>query len=137
MSLVHDNEILSYEVDLRREKIVLHTFYESKNLNEYTDVIFEGVLCHMFEHHLQGSIILDINEYELDVFFKSEENLHLLERSKNYGWPTMYSNIAELKDKLSQAQYKYIVVFSSYGFNGWVLAKDYKIQVIQREEINK
>ncbi len=69
VSSVHDNEILSYEIDLNNKRIVLHTLYESKSLIEHTDVIFDGVLCHMFEHQLSGSIILAINEYELEYFF--------------------------------------------------------------------
>ncbi|WP_339158319.1 hypothetical protein MKX50_02460 [Paenibacillus sp. FSL W8-0186] len=135
MSLVHDNEVLSYEVDLRREKIILHTLYDSRGLIEYTDVNFDGVLCHMFEHQLQGSIILDINDYELELFFKNKENIKLLDKNKDYGWPLIYDNIDQFKEKLRQAEYKYIVIMSAYGLNGWVLAKDYKIQVKQKEEV--
>ncbi len=34
-----------------------------------------------------------------------------------------YENIEELKKYLLENQYKYIKIFSSWGLNGWVLAK--------------
>lgn len=135
MSWVHDNEISSYEVDLRNERIILHTLYENKNKIEHTDVIFDGVLCHMFEHHLHGSIILDIKDYDIQLFIK--DNSEQLTKDKDFGWPMIYANTAELAEKLTQAQYKYIVIMSSYGLNGWVLAKEYKIQVHRSEEVNE
>ncbi|GIP18156.1 hypothetical protein J40TS1_37980 [Paenibacillus montaniterrae] len=133
MSLVHDNEILSYEVDLYNTRIVLHTLYENKRLIEYTDVTFEGVLCHMFEHQLSGSIILTINEYELDYFFRNEENLELLSKTKNYGWPMIYEDAVQLEQNLKQSQYKYIVIMSSYGLNGWILAKEWLSEIAKRK----
>jgi len=127
MSWVHDNEIISYEVNLKNDKIVVHTFYEKDNQTEFTDIIFEGVISHLFEHPLKGSIILDIQDYNIQLFLK--ENKELLAKNKNHGWPLMYNDIEELERKLSQEHFKYIVIYSSYGLNGWVLAKDYKIDV--------
>lgn len=40
MSLVHDNEIISYEVNLKKNRIVLHTEYENSNIIENTKIFF-------------------------------------------------------------------------------------------------
>ncbi|WP_207952400.1 hypothetical protein [Paenibacillus turpanensis] len=69
-----------------------------------------------------------------NTFFRNEENLELLSKTKNYGWPMMYEDAAQLEQNLKQSQYKYIVILSSYGLNGWILAKDWEIQVKKREE---
>lgn len=42
-----------------------------------------------------------------------------------------YSTINELEEKLMREQYEYFVISSSYGLNGWVLAKKYEIKVIE------
>lgn len=67
----------------------------------------------------------DIAQYDLDHFI--DGNLNLLEKHKPHSWPTYYKNTIELKELLFKEQYKYYVIFSSYGLNGWVLAKQMKI----------
>ncbi|AGA57371.1 MAG: hypothetical protein C6W55_10285 [Thermobacillus sp.] len=115
-------------MDLRNRKIVIHTLDEREDRAEYTDIVFEGVLCHQFGHHFPGSILLGIFEQESDRFFANEQILNLLEQGKNHGWPVMFSNITELKEKINRELYKYIEILVSYGFNGWVLAQNYSKQ---------
>lgn len=38
-----------------------------------------------------------------------------------------YESIDELKELLIKEQYKCYIISSSYGFNGWVLAKEMSI----------
>lgn len=127
MSQVHDNEILSYEVNYEAEQIIMHTRYDSRQLLEHTDIVFSGVLCHWFEGELPGSIILDINANGIPSFIK--ENTELLNKQKNYGWPKMYDTLEELESTLTAEQYQYFVISSSYGLNGWVVAKSCDIDV--------
>ncbi|WNQ12225.1 hypothetical protein MJA45_04015 [Paenibacillus aurantius] len=123
MSNIHDNEIISYEVDLRKHKIILHTIQYRDSA--CTKLIFSDVLAHLFETHLEGSIILDVEEYELSHFI--QDNRELLEKQKNSCWPIDYGNFEELTEKLIKEQYAYYVISSSYGLNGWILAKEYEI----------
>lgn len=45
MISVHDNTIISYQVNLEKEEIHIHTLTESgRNVN----IIFSGVLAHFF-----------------------------------------------------------------------------------------
>lgn len=123
MSNIHDNEIISYIVDLKSHKIIIHTIeYQDSS---QTEVVFCDVLAHMFETQIEGSIIFDIQKYDLNHFMK--KNRDLLERKKNYGWPMDYNTEEELRERLLKEHYQYYVVTSSYGLSGWVLAKEYEI----------
>lgn len=125
MSIVHDNEIISYEVDFQKEHIKIHTRYQNADMKEEIDILFVDVISHMFEHQLKGSIILDICESGIDHFIK--DNKELLMKNHEYCWPLPFKSIEDLKIKLTEENYKYIILMSSYGMNGWVLAKNYKI----------
>jgi hypothetical protein len=125
MSQVHDNIILSYEVDLQNDLIRLHTRYDYEQKQEATEIIFTGVLTHLFEHQLKGSIIFDIGESDISSFIKDNNALLLI--NQIYSWPKMYNTLDELEKDLVKERYKYIILMSSYGMNGWVLAKNYEI----------
>ncbi|TYP79435.1 hypothetical protein [Paenibacillus methanolicus] len=124
MISIHDNEITSYLVDLKYHKIILYT--EASN-SERVEVSFEDVLAHQFET-LEGSIILDIQEYRLNQFF--ENNKELLEKQKAYCWPLYYDSVDELSVRLMKEGYLYYVIYSSYGLNGWIVAKQYDVNRI-------
>ncbi|MGH0512119.1 MULTISPECIES: hypothetical protein [Bacillus cereus group] len=122
MVSVHDNIIVSYQVNLEKEEIHIHTLTESgRNVN----IIFSGVLAHFFETHLSSSIIFNIDEGRLLDFF--QENKKLLEEQKNYCWPMLYDNITELEETLIKENYVYYNICASYGLSGWVLAKKLEI----------
>lgn len=121
MLSVHDNEIISYEVSLKNEVIIIQTQSE---IRQYVNIVFSDVLAHMFENHLSGSIILDIDKRDISQFFN--ENRDLLEQQKYYCWPIHFKDIKELEDKLIKGQYSYYIISASYGLNGWVLAKKYE-----------
>jgi hypothetical protein len=108
---------------LKDQYIVINT--EDRKINVM--IKFTGVLAHLFEDHLYGSILLDIDNYEIDDFI--DGNKEILEKHKPYGWPTYYETEFELKEMLIKEQYRYYVICSSYGFNGWVLAK--KLEIIK------
>lgn len=125
MPKIHDNEIISYEVDLKNQKIIMHTEYYDSKFIERICIVFSDVLVHFFENELSGSIIFDIEEYSLNQFVK--DNSKLLEKQKNYCWPMDYDTIKELTENLLKEQFSYYVISSSYGLGGWVLAKNYEI----------
>lgn len=45
------------------------------------------------------------------------------------GWPVSYDSYDELQIRLIEEKYKYMVISSSYGLSGWVLAKNVEISV--------
>lgn len=125
MNYIHDNEIVSYQVELMKKIITLHTDYKGQKI----DIIFNGVMAHLFENEMPGSIILDIGEYPISTFIES--NRKLLDERKDYCWPIYYENLEELNNILINEQYLYFVIYSSLGLNGWILAKDIEIKKLK------
>lgn len=125
MVQAHDNKILSYEIHLKDEKIILHTEYTHKDIYQLIDFVFTGVFTHFFEGQLPGSIILDISTNDITTFFNNQENIDLLKEKKKYGWPADYESIDDLKQTLVTNDFQYYELSSSYGLNGWIIAKNY------------
>lgn len=132
MPSVHDNIILSYEVDLENERIRVRTRSHHPDVPEDTDIIFLAVLAHNFETPLRGSIIFDIDDVGIDKFISY--NRELLKKWKGQGWPITYDTDEELEAKLAEGQYLYFVITSSCGLSGWVLAKKLEIITTKRTE---
>jgi len=99
MISVHDYEVISYEVNLRDHFIIIKTKHiENKVLIEFTDV-----LAHLFEDHLHGSVLLEIEKYTIEAFI--EGNLDLLERHKPHCWPTYFNSLDEFREMLESIKY--------------------------------
>lgn len=126
--MIHDNIILSYTVDLQNDQLVIHTRDES-SLKE-VDIVLKDVLSHSFEHPLKGSIILAMTVSNISSFIA--DNVELLQKGKDYSWPAAYQSIDELEKKLNDGGYKYMNLYSSFGLNGWILAKD--VEVVKKGE---
>jgi len=121
----HDNLIISYEVNLDKEKIIIRTKY-----NYYLiDLIFSGVLAHYFENEIYGSVIFEITKRDLNEFLK--HNSDLLKAKRNYNWPIYYDTTEHLMEILIKEQYSYYMISASYGLRGWVLAKEYRFIQMQ------
>lgn len=124
MQSIHDNEIISYTVDLQKKKITFQTLGGKDN--EVSVIIeFIDVLAHLFESQLQGSILLDISQFEIGSFVK--DNKELLEKQKDSAWPMYYEKREDLLEYILHENYNYYVISASYGLNGWVIAKEYNI----------
>jgi hypothetical protein len=120
---VHDNNVYAYGVDCTNRRVVLHTEYLEAGANEFTDVVFTGVLAHHFEDVMRGNILFDINE--VDVDWVTTEWATLFAARKNQGWPegVEYHRANELPIVLRQRNLKAYRIQSSYGLDGWVLAE--------------
>lgn len=116
---MHDYEVISYEINLKNEKIKLIAQLPGAKNQAYLK--FDGVLAHYFENELSGSIILDVVEETLTNFLSYNKNL--LDERKNQAWPMYYKEISQLEEKLKSENLKYYIIGSSYGLGGWVLAK--------------
>ncbi|MGG3835499.1 hypothetical protein ABEV00_00555 [Paenibacillus thiaminolyticus] len=91
-------------------------------LKEKVDIVFSSVFAHYFEPEISGSIILNIEKGDLIDFLK--DNKELLTQGYEYSWPSDYNTTEELMEKLEIEGYSYYIINSSYGLNGWVLAKE-------------
>ena len=61
---VHDNHVYSYKVDCEHKTLILHTAFRDKEAPEFTDIVFNIVLAHHFEHVLPGNILFDVEEID-------------------------------------------------------------------------
>ena len=75
---VHDNEIVSYEVDFKEKMIILRTISEQ---NEKVQVVFKDVLANFFENGGHQNIIFDIVTDTIKDFIR--ENEKMLKEKKN------------------------------------------------------
>lgn len=125
MESIHDNKIISYEVNLEKKRIVFHTL--SPDSENKLNIIFTNVIAHVFEDELFRSIILDIEKADLNRFLSS--NKKLLQEKKDYLWPMVYETENELYETLDEKGITYYVIYSSYGLNGWILAESMSIEV--------
>jgi hypothetical protein len=118
---VHDNNVYAYAVLCEQRRIVLHTQYRDGSPEEYTDVVFEGVVAHHFEDVLEGNIRFGIDEVDPEHVVRGWADL--FGRRRNYGWPRVpYPDPQELVAVLRRDGVKGYEIGSSYGLCGWVLA---------------
>jgi hypothetical protein len=119
---VHDNQVYALVVDFDGRRVVLHTTYRGTEPPEFTDVVFQDVLTHYFEHALPGNILYDVEEVGIDQFVLG--NGPLFETSWRYAWPPIEygGNLDTLAAGLAARSTRAYSISSSYGLSGWVLA---------------
>jgi len=135
---VHDNHLVSYEVDGIAKQIVLHTAYAyGEEPYEKTDVIFEGVLDHYFRNSILPSIVFDVEEVEIQAILIRDKNL-INEGYRNGGWPSFWrESTDEMLEAISNSGCKMFEISSSYGLDGWVAAASCEFKPANENEDNK
>jgi hypothetical protein len=121
---VHDNVLVSYEVNCERRSICLHTQFRDRGPPfELTDVIFTGVVAYQFEHDSTiGTILFDVEDVAAIQVWR--ENAASFRAGMPYGWPGEWADSEEAATLYfrENAIFGYIVA-SSCGLSGWILAK--------------
>jgi hypothetical protein len=126
---IHDNRVISYEVDGQNRRVVLHTRFEERQPFEVTDVIFEGVLAYHFENDNFGNILFGIEEVPVEQLV--QENRSLFEQGAPYAWPGPWNDTPETSvHHLIAKGAKAFEISSSYGLSGWVIAESYRLQAV-------
>ncbi len=121
---VHDNEIISYQVDLHNKTLQLFTKYQSA---EKASILFTEVMAHRFEDVIYCNIINRISQLSIDYFIN--ENRELLEESRKYAFPIYTDNIEALQSRLKEKELKIFQIDSTLGLCGFVIAKEILIEV--------
>ena len=119
---VHDNNLYAYEFDSRTSVLVMRTMYPHADPREYTDVWFTGVWCHHLECVLGGDIIFDMEGSDLRR--EMEINPGLFERLKNQGWPRIEKRGETIDELIERRQLRVWHIQSSYGLDGFVIARE-------------
>lgn len=129
---IHDNRVVSYEVDGDRRRIVLHTRFEEREPIECTDLIFEGVLAYHFENDNFGNILFGIEEIPVSQLVASYRSL--FEEGSKYAWPGPWNESPDASlDHFQSKGAKAYKLSSSYGLAGWVVADSYRLEAAPGE----
>ncbi len=119
---IHDNFILSFTVDCQERRITLRTAFHDREPPEHTDIIFSDVAAHHFERSNLNTILFDVKEATPEKVYAAYRDV--FERNKNYGWPEIhYQTEKELMAGLKAQSMKGFLISSSYGMDGFVLAR--------------
>ena len=120
---IHDNLLVSYEVQCEARKIVLRTEHRRKNEDpEAVSVVFEGVQGYRFENDAFGNIMFGLEKETLEEFL-AEFGGEIEDSYKTAGSPGPWA--ADLQTALEYLKKRGIQAFllsSSYGLSGWILA---------------
>jgi hypothetical protein len=129
---VHDNWLISYEVQCEARTIVLRTKNPAKNEpTKLINVVFEGVQGYRFENDAFGSIILDLETMPVERFLK-EYGAEISESYRMAGSPGPWAGNLEAAPAYFGGQgVRAFVLSSSYGLSGWVLAQEISILPVQ------
>jgi hypothetical protein len=124
---IHDNLLVSYEVQCERRTITLRTEYRVENKpTEFTNVVFEGVQGYHFENDAFGNIIFDVDNVPAEEFLK-EYGAEISELRRMNGRPTWAADLDSAPKYLRKQGIKPYILSSSLGLSGWVLAKEISI----------
>ena len=125
---VHDNLLISYEVQCEARIIILRTEYRVKNEpTEFTNVIFKDVQGYHFENDAFGNIIFGFETVPVEKFL-AEYGPEISESYRAAGSPgpwaaSLGTAAGHLRERGTQA----FILSSSYGLDGWVLAREMSI----------
>lgn len=116
---IHDNEIVSYEVDIYKKQLQIKTKYYDK---EDTIITFEGLLGHHFQNVTYSNVIFNILQVSIDCFI--EENKEELEIGMGAAFPIYGKSCETLREYLKERKLKVFIINAVLGLKGFVIAKE-------------
>jgi hypothetical protein len=134
---IHDNLLISYEVQCEARTIVLRTEYRaSDRRTEFTNVVFTGVQGYRFENDAFGNIIFDLETVPMERIL-TEYGAEISESYRMSGSPGPWaadldSAGAYLREQGAQG----FILSSSFGMSGWILAKEIAVLAAQPATIS-
>lgn len=129
---IHDNRVVSCEVDGEGRRIVLHTRFDERTPVEYTDLIFEGVLAYHFENDNFGNILFGLEEVPVAELVAGYRTL--FEEGSKYARPGSWNESPEASiDHFRSHAAKAFELSSSYGLAGWVIGESYRVEAAPGE----
>jgi hypothetical protein len=125
---IHDNLLISYEVQCEERTIILRTEYRVKNApTEFTNVIFRGVQGYRFENDVFGNIIFGLETIPVEQLL-TEYGSEISESYHAAGSPGPWAaNLGTASGYLREQGVQGFILSSSLGLDGWVLAREVSI----------
>ena len=125
---IHDNLLVSYEIQCEARTILLRTEYRVKNQpTEFVNVTFTGVQGYRFENDAFGNIILGLETVPLEQFL-AEYGAEISKAYNAAGSPGPWAaNLETASRYLSDNVVVAFILTSSFGLSGWILAREMSI----------
>lgn len=125
---IHDNLLVSYEVQCEARTITLRTEYREANRpTEFTNVIFQGVQGYRFENDAFGNIIFGVETVTVE-YLLTEFGAEISESYRMAGSPGPWAaDLSSASEYLRERGIKGFMLSSSCGLSGWVLAREVAI----------
>jgi hypothetical protein len=124
---IHDNHLISYNIDCCKREIVLHTVFPTlEQPQEFTDVVFSGVHAYYFKGDNFNTIFLWIMEIPPEKIL--QDNKDLFESEQNFCWPGPWNTSPEsVLEYIREHQLKGYEITPAFGMGGWVWAKSMQL----------
>jgi hypothetical protein len=125
---IHDNLLVSYEVQCEARTIMLRTEYRVENEpTQFTNVVFKGVQGYHFENDAFGNVISGLEPIPLEQFL-TENGAEISESYRMAGSPGPWAaNLGTAVRYLREQGVQGFILHSSFGLSGWVLARELSI----------
>jgi hypothetical protein len=122
---IHDNLLISYEVQCESRTILLRTECRTTNQpTKFISVVFNGVQGYRFSNDAFGNIILDLEPMTVDQFIR-EYGADILASYNEAGSPGPWAkNLEAAALHLQAEKIQAFILASSFGLSGWVLARE-------------
>jgi hypothetical protein len=135
---VHDNMLISYEVQCEARTIILRTEYRVKNEpTQCVNVVFTGVQGYHFENDAFGNIIFGFETVPIEQFL-TEYGPEISESYRMAGSPGPWAaNLETASAYLQDQGTQVFILSSSCGLDGWVLAREMSIVPAQQPVLAK
>ena len=131
---VHDNYLVSYEVQCEQRTITLRTEFRESKPTEFTNVVFGGVRGYHFQNDAFGNVIFDVSNVPVEQFL-TEYGTEISELYRMNGSPTWAADLGSAPRRLSEQGIKAFMLSSSLGLSGWVLAEEMTISPVPSKAI--
>jgi hypothetical protein len=128
VSSLHDNFLVSYEVNCEARQIKLHAKVDprdpAKREQQPRTVVFNGVEGYQFENDAFGNIIFSLEAVSIEQVL-ADHGSGIAESYRIAGAPGPWAaDLASAAQGLAAKGVQGFILSSSYGLSGWVLAKE-------------
>ncbi|MCP3461553.1 hypothetical protein [Bradyrhizobium sp. CCGUVB23] len=125
---LHDDFVVSYEVNCETRQIKLHTRPDprdaAKREQRPCTIVFNGVEGYQFEDDAFGNIVFSLAVVSIEQVL-AEYGYAIAESYRMAGAPGPWAaDLATAAQVLAEKGVKGFILSSSYGLSGWVLAKE-------------
>jgi hypothetical protein len=121
---LHDNLLVSYEVQCEARTITLRTEHRvSGKPPEFTNAVFDGVQGYSFQNDAFGNIVFELETVSVEDLL-TEFGAEISESYRTGGSPGPWAaNLDSAPGFLREREIKGFILSSSCGLSGWILAK--------------